>query len=196
MHVASLSMSIIQMLRASGSPLHAEHGLWSPGAAQRRSGDLVSERDRHVELVKLVFNETGKSILNIAGVTFSSAGLGLSNLNSGVDFIDNASTNKVLTSLTAASSTLRSEASSLSIVQIRQEEPDQRAADRLVQPDAGRHQRGSGEQSGAVHPPVDRGVRAGAGQLLAAERASAAPLSPTARHQIEAAGETPPFSLY
>jgi flagellin-like hook-associated protein FlgL len=75
--------------------------------------------------LKLVFNETGKSTLNIAGVTFNSAGLGLSNLNAGVDFIDNASTNKVLTSLTAASSTLRSEASSLgsnlSIVQIRQD---------------------------------------------------------------------------
>jgi flagellin len=75
--------------------------------------------------LKLVFNETGKSTLNIAGVTFNSAGLGLSNLNSGVDFIDNASTNKVLASLTAASSTLRSEASSLgsnlSIVQIRQD---------------------------------------------------------------------------
>jgi flagellin len=75
--------------------------------------------------LKLVFNETGKSTLNIAGVTFNSAGLGLSNLNSGVDFIDNASTNKVLSSLTAASSTLRSEASSLgsnlSIVQIRQD---------------------------------------------------------------------------
>jgi flagellin len=75
--------------------------------------------------LKLVFNETGKSTLNIAGVTFNSAGLGLSNLNSGVDFIDNASTNKVLTSLTSASSTLRSEASSLgsnlSIVQVRQD---------------------------------------------------------------------------
>jgi hypothetical protein len=75
--------------------------------------------------LKLVFNETGKSTLNIAGVTFNSAGLGLSNLVSSVDFIDNASTNKVLTSLTAASSTLRAEASSLgsnlSIVQIRQD---------------------------------------------------------------------------
>ena len=75
--------------------------------------------------LKLVFNETGKSTLNIAGVTFNSAGLGLSNLNSGVDFIDNASTNKVLASLTSASTTLRSEASSLgsnlSIVQIRQD---------------------------------------------------------------------------
>jgi flagellin len=75
--------------------------------------------------LKLVFNETGKSTLNIAGVTFNSAGLGLSNLITGSDFIDNNATNKVLTSLTAASSTLRSEASNLgsnlSIVQIRQD---------------------------------------------------------------------------
>jgi flagellin len=70
-----------------------------------------------------VFDETGKSTLNITGVTFNSAGL--SSLTSGTDFIDNASTNSVLSSLTAASSTLRSEASSLgsnlSIVQIRQD---------------------------------------------------------------------------
>jgi hypothetical protein len=75
--------------------------------------------------LKLVFNETGKSTLNITGVSFNSAGLGLSSLTQGTDFIDNASTNSVLTSLTAASTTLRSEASSLgsnlSIVQIRQD---------------------------------------------------------------------------
>ena len=75
--------------------------------------------------LKLVFDETGKSTLNITGVTFNSAGLGLSNLTTGTDFIDNSSTNSVLTSLTAASSTLRSEASSLgsnlSIVEIRQD---------------------------------------------------------------------------
>jgi flagellin len=75
--------------------------------------------------LKLVFNETGKSTLNITGVTFNPSGLGLSNLVAGTDFIDNASTNNVLASLTAASTTLRSEASSLgsnlSIVQIRQD---------------------------------------------------------------------------
>jgi flagellin len=75
--------------------------------------------------LKLIFNETGKSVLNITGVTFNSAGLGLSNLVSGSDFIDNNATNKVLANLDAASSTLRSEASTLgsnlSIVQIRQD---------------------------------------------------------------------------
>ena len=75
--------------------------------------------------LKLVFNETGKSTLNITGVTFNSAGLGLSSLTQGTDFIDNASTNTVLANLTSASSTLRSEASglgsNLSIVQIRQD---------------------------------------------------------------------------
>jgi flagellin len=75
--------------------------------------------------LKLTFNETGKSTLNITGVNFNPSGLGLSNLTSGVDFIDNASTNKVLANLNGASNTLRSEASSLgsnlSIVQIRQD---------------------------------------------------------------------------
>ncbi|MBB4376020.1 DUF1522 domain-containing protein [Bradyrhizobium sp. SBR1B] len=75
--------------------------------------------------LKLVFDETGKSSLNITGVTYNSKGLGLAALTVGVDFIDNAAANRVLTNLNAASSTLRSEASSLgsnlSVVQIRQD---------------------------------------------------------------------------
>jgi flagellin len=75
--------------------------------------------------LKLTFNETGKSNLNITGVNFNAAGLGLANLTSGVDFIDNAATNKVVANLSAASTNLRSEASALgsnlSIVQIRQD---------------------------------------------------------------------------
>ena len=75
--------------------------------------------------LKLVFDETGKSSLNITGVTFNITGLGLSSLTQGTDFIDNAATNKILTNLNTASSTLRSEASSLgsnlSIVQVRQD---------------------------------------------------------------------------
>jgi flagellin-like hook-associated protein FlgL len=75
--------------------------------------------------LKLVFNETGKSTLSIQGVTFDPAGLGLSSLTKGTDFLDNASTNKVLDSLNNASSALRSQAaafgSNLSIVQIRQD---------------------------------------------------------------------------
>ena len=75
--------------------------------------------------LKLVFNETGKSTVTIAGVTFNPAGLGLGNLVSGTSFIDNASTNVVLTALNTASITLRSQASAfganLSIVQIRQD---------------------------------------------------------------------------
>ena len=77
------------------------------------------------DTLKLVFNETGSSTLGINGVVFNSAGLGLSNLVPGTDFIDNGATNKVLQSLNAASSTLRSEGSSLgsnlSIVQVRQD---------------------------------------------------------------------------
>ncbi|HEX4298076.1 MAG TPA: flagellin [Devosia sp.] len=75
--------------------------------------------------LKLVFNETGKSTLNIQGVTDDPTGLGLSTLTGGTDFLDNASTNKVLSSLNDASNTLRSQASTLgsnlSIVQIRQD---------------------------------------------------------------------------
>ncbi len=75
-----------------------------------------------------------------------------------------------------------------------QQEPDQRAADRFVEPDAGRHQPGSGQQPGAVDPPVDRGLRAGAGQPVAGERAAAVALSPAAKQGIEAAGQAPPPS--
>ncbi|MBB4258925.1 MULTISPECIES: DUF1522 domain-containing protein [unclassified Bradyrhizobium] len=77
------------------------------------------------DTLKLVFNETGSSTLGINGVVFNAAGLGLSNLVPGTDFIDNGATNKVLASLNAASSRLRSEGSSLgsnlSIVQVRQD---------------------------------------------------------------------------
>ncbi|MGO8908142.1 MAG: flagellin, partial [Bradyrhizobium sp.] len=77
------------------------------------------------DTLKLVFNETGKSTLSITGVTFNDAGLGLATLTSGKDFLDNNSANTVLSQLTAASTTLRGEASSLgsnlSIVQIRQD---------------------------------------------------------------------------
>ncbi len=77
------------------------------------------------DTLKLVFNETGRSTLNITGVTFNDAGLGLSNLTQGTDFLDSNSANKVLSTLDTASTALRSEASSLgsnlSIVQIRQD---------------------------------------------------------------------------
>ncbi|MES2600448.1 MAG: flagellin [Pseudomonadota bacterium] len=75
--------------------------------------------------LKLTFNETGSSTLNVTGVVFNPAGLGLGSLTSGTDFIDNAATNKVLASLNNASSTLRGQASALgsnlSVVQIRQD---------------------------------------------------------------------------
>ena len=75
--------------------------------------------------LKLVFDETAKASLNITGVTYNSRGLGLAALTTGVDFIDNVATNRVLTNLNAASSTLRSQASALgsnlTIVQVRQD---------------------------------------------------------------------------
>jgi flagellin len=77
------------------------------------------------DTLKLTFNETGKSTLSITGVNFDAPGLGLANLTNGVDFIDNAATNKTIANLTAADTSLRSEASglgsNLSIVQIRQD---------------------------------------------------------------------------
>ncbi|HLX18099.1 MAG TPA: flagellin, partial [Bradyrhizobium sp.] len=61
----------------------------------------------------------------ITGVTFNQGGLGLSTLVAGTDFIDNNTTNNVLSALNTASVTLRSQASAfganLSIVQIRQD---------------------------------------------------------------------------
>ena len=77
------------------------------------------------DTLKLTFNETGKSSLSITGVTFNTSGLGLSTLTSGTDFLDNNSANKVIGVLNSASSTLRSEASTLgsnlSVVQVRQD---------------------------------------------------------------------------
>ncbi len=77
------------------------------------------------DTLKLTFNETGRSTLNITGVTFNDAGLGLSTLTAGTDFLDSSSANNALSALTNASTTLRSEASALgsnlSIVQIRQD---------------------------------------------------------------------------
>ncbi|MES2195848.1 MAG: flagellin [Pseudomonadota bacterium] len=76
------------------------------------------------DTLKLTFNETGKSTLSIGGVNFNAAGLGLANLTAG-DFKDNDSVQKVVAGLSAASGTLRAQASAfgsnLSIVQIRQD---------------------------------------------------------------------------
>ncbi|HXR02556.1 MAG TPA: flagellin [Pseudomonas sp.] len=77
------------------------------------------------DVLKLTFNETGKSTLSITGVTYNAIGLGLNTLVTGTDFLDNNTTNKVITALGAASTSLRTEASALgsnlSIVQIRQD---------------------------------------------------------------------------
>jgi flagellin len=77
------------------------------------------------DTLNLTFDETGASKLSITGVTFNDAGLGLTQLKQGTDFLDSNSANSVLSQLTAASTTLRTEASSLgsnlSTVQIRQD---------------------------------------------------------------------------
>jgi len=54
--------------------------------------------------LKMIFDETGKSTLTIAGVTFNPNGLGLASLTTGTDFTDNVLTSKVLTALNTAAS--------------------------------------------------------------------------------------------
>jgi flagellin len=75
--------------------------------------------------LKLTFDETAKSTLNITGVTYNASGLGLASLTVGTDFLDNNSANAALTTLNSASTTLRTEASALgsnlSVVQLRQD---------------------------------------------------------------------------
>src|SRR5437660_7201718 len=75
--------------------------------------------------LKLTFDETAKSTLNVSGVTYDAAGLGLGSLTVGTDFLDNASANAALTKLGSASTVLRTEASALasnlSAVQFRQD---------------------------------------------------------------------------
>jgi flagellin len=77
------------------------------------------------DTLDLTFDETGASKLSIAGVTFNDAGLSLSSLAVGTDFLDNNSANSILKTLTQASTTLRTEASALgsnlSVVEIRQD---------------------------------------------------------------------------
>ncbi len=73
--------------------------------------------------LKVVFNEDGSSSLNIGGVTFDSAGLGLSSVTSG-DFDTDATIEATLATLDTATSTLRSQASkfgsNLSVVETRE----------------------------------------------------------------------------
>jgi flagellin-like hook-associated protein FlgL len=77
------------------------------------------------DTLNLTFDETGASKLSVTGVVFNDSGLGLSSLSAGTDFLDSNSANNVLTSLTQASTTLRTEASSLgsnlSVVEVRQD---------------------------------------------------------------------------
>ena len=77
------------------------------------------------DTLKLIFNETGKSVLSITGTNTNAVGLGLTTLTAGTDFLDNGSANKVIADLDKASSMLRTQASTLgsnlSIVQIRQD---------------------------------------------------------------------------
>jgi flagellin len=74
--------------------------------------------------LKIVFNENGSSALQVVGVTFTAAGLGLASPSANA-FQDNASINAVVGSLNNALVTLRTQASkfgsNLSVVQNRQD---------------------------------------------------------------------------
>ncbi len=135
------------------------------------------------DTLNLTFDETGASKLSITGVVFNDTGLGLSSLTTGTRLpglqlrqrrageVDPGQHHAAHGSLRARFEPVgRPDPPGL------QQEPDQRAADRCVEPDAGRSEPGSGQQPGAVDPPVDRGLRAGARQPVAAERAAAAAL--------------------
>ncbi|MCB1516368.1 MAG: flagellin protein [Hyphomicrobiaceae bacterium] len=73
--------------------------------------------------LSVLFNEDGSSSLDITGVTYDSAGLGLSSVSSG-GFDSDSAINTVLDDLSAGIDTLRTQASTfgsnLSVVEIRQ----------------------------------------------------------------------------
>ena len=76
--------------------------------------------------LKLTFNETGKSTLNIQGVTFNAAGLGLASLRRARTSWTTPRRTAVITKLSSAASTLAVReastlGSNLSVVQIRQD---------------------------------------------------------------------------
>src|SRR5207342_228419 len=72
-----------------------------------------------------------------------------------------------------------------------QQEHYQRAADRFSRVDARRYERGSGQQPGAVDPPVDRDLGAVARQPVAAERSAAPALISKILPQTRTAGLWP-----
>ena len=153
--------------------------------------------------LKLTFNETSTSTLTIQGVSFSYAGLGLSKLTAGTDFLDNASANSAIYVARLGQQRTADTGVGTGFEPLRRadpsgllQEPDQRAADRLVEPDAGRHQRGSGQQPGAVDPPVDRGVRTGAGQPDASRACCSCSADLQSRAKTKAAGEIPPLFVW
>src|SRR6266446_3498524 len=130
--------TVAAIVAASGTPV-------ADAASQTIRANLVSQYNNVIQQItttaqdasfnginllngddlKLTFNETGKSILNIQGVTFDAAGLGLASLVPGTDFLDSASANATIAKISSASNALRTEASTLgsnlSIVQIRQD---------------------------------------------------------------------------
>jgi len=100
-----------------------DNDLRSPGFFDAEKFPEITFQSKSIE--KKGNDYVAHGTLTIKGVTFNAAGLGLSLLTSGTDFLDSASANKVLSVLGTSSTTLRSEASALgsnlSIVQVRQD---------------------------------------------------------------------------
>ena len=154
--------------------------------------------------LKLVFNETGKSTLNIQGVTFNATGLGLAALTAGTDFLDNiGDQRRYLQAQLQPSSTLRTEASALgsnlSVVQIRQDFSKnlinvlQTGSSNLTLADT--NEEAANSQALSTRQSIAVSALALANQSPA-ERAPAAPLISTQTSEPESGGGNPAVFLF
>ena len=131
-------------------------------------------------------------------MNFNAAGLGLANLSGGVDFIDNAATNKVIANLSAASAGAALAGfglgSNLSIVQIRQDFSKnlinvlQTGSSNLTLADT--NEEAANSQALSTRQSIAVSALALANQL-AAERAAAAALIETTTSRTENGGGNP-----
>jgi flagellin len=123
--------------------------------------------------LEVLFNEDGTSKLNVSGVTFNAAGLGLTALSAG-DFDANADINATLSDLKGGIDTLRYAGLEVRFEPVGRRDPsglhqehDQCSRDRRREPDPRGHQRRSGEPARPADPSaavLDRSVAGLAGR--------------------------------
>ena len=152
--------------------------------------------------LKLTFNETGKSTLNIQGVTSTRPASALRPLTAAPTSSTTPRPTRRSPSSASASDMLRSEASALgsnlSIVQIRQDFSKnlinvlQTGSSNLTLADT--NEEAANSQALSTRQSIAVSALALANQSPA-ERAPAAPLSSATQTTIRTAGETPPFSF-